>query len=93
MVYAVIILCIIAAVSTSILQIVKLKAEYKEAEQINQQLQEQKKELEQQLEASGGKDFLEEEARKQLRMIKPGETVYIVPETGENAGSSEAESE
>ena len=93
MIYAVIIICIIAAVSTSIIQIVKLKAEYKEAEQINRQLQQQKEDLEQQVKDSDEKKFIEEEAREQLRMVKPGETVYIVPNLEENSGTTEKESE
>ena len=92
-IYAVIILCIIAAVSTSVLQIVKLKAEYKEAEQINQQLQQQKEELEKQVEDSNKKEFIEEEAREQLRMVKPGETVYIAPNVEESSGTADKESE
>jgi len=92
-IYAAIILCIIAAVSTSIVQIVKLKAEYKEAEQMNQQLQQQKKELEQQVKDSNEKKFIEEEAREQLRMVKPGETVYIVPNIEESSGAADKESE
>lgn len=92
-VYAVIILCIIAAIGTSIMQIVKLKAEYKEAEQTNQQLQQQKEELEQQVEDSGDKKFIEEEAREQLRMVKPGETVYIVPNNEDNTVAGDKEKE
>ncbi len=78
-IYAVIILAIIAAIGVSILNIVTLKADYKAAERENQQLQQQKEALEKQLKNSDKKDFIEEEARHQLRMVKPGETVYIVP--------------
>jgi cell division protein DivIC len=78
-VYAVIILAIIAAIGTSILNIVTLKADYNEAKAENDQLVQQKKELEQQIENSGEKEYIEKEARVQLRMVKPGETVYVVP--------------
>lgn len=77
--YAVIILCIIAAIGVSLLNIVSLKAEYNEAKEINRQLTEQKKDLEQQLKDTKQDKYIEKEAREQLRMVKPGETVYIVP--------------
>lgn len=78
-VYAVIILCIIAAIGVSIFNIVTLKAEYNEAKAINDQLTQQKKELEQQIKDSSNKEYIEKEAREQLRMVNPGETVYVVP--------------
>ena len=40
--------------------------------------------LEQQIKDSGKDKYIEEEARQQLRMVKPGETVYIVPNQGSN---------
>lgn len=78
-VYAVIILAIIAAIGMSIWNIIALKADYNEAKAQNEQLTQQKKELEQQIEDSSKKEFIEKEAREQLRMVNPGETVYIVP--------------
>ena len=78
-IYAVVILAIIAAIGVSALNIVTLRADYKAVEAENLRLQEEKEQLEKQLENSGKKDFIEEEARRQLRMVKPGETVYIVP--------------
>ena len=91
--YAVIVLCIIAAIGASILNIVSLKSEYKEAEKQNQQLTEQKKELEKQLQDSKKDEYIEEEARKQLRMVNPGETVYIVPNMEAVSGTEATEDE
>lgn len=91
--YAVIIIAIIAAIGVSALNIISLKAEYRAAEQENQQLQQQKEELEQQIKDSGKDKFIEEEAREQLRMVKPGETVYIVPNQDQNEGTLGTESE
>ena len=53
--------------------------DYKEVEKQNQELQQHKQELEEQLKNSKTDKFIEEEAREQLRMVKPGETVFIVP--------------
>ena len=80
MTYAVVILCIIAAIGASIWNIIALKADYNEAKAVNQQLTEEKNALKEQLENSDKDKFIEDEARLQLRMVKPGETVYIVPE-------------
>ena len=77
--YAVVILAIIAAISMSIWNIFALKAEFNEAKQQNQQLMEEKAALEQQLKDSSKASFIEDEARQQLRMVKPGETVFMVP--------------
>ena len=92
-IYAVIILCIIAAIGVSVLNLMTLKADYKEAEKQNQQLTEQKKELEKQLEDSSKDEYIEDEAREQLRMVKPGETVYMVPYTGEAEKTTESDKE
>ena len=89
--YAVIILAIIAAIGISALNIVSLRAEYKEVELQNQQLLQQKEELEQQIKDSSKDKFVEEEARKQLRMVKPGETVYIVPNQEETTAPAKTD--
>lgn len=82
-VYAVIILFIIAAIGASIMNILSFKADYNEAKEQNEQLTQQKKELQEQIKSSDQKDFIEKEAREQLHMVNPGETVYIVPFTEE----------
>jgi cell division protein FtsB len=89
MTYAVVILCIIAAIGASIWNIIVLKADYNEAKAVNQQLTEEKNALKEQLENSDKDKFIEDEARLQLRMVKPGETVYIVPEQPTEKKSSE----
>lgn len=91
--YAVIILAIIAAIGVSALNIISLKAEYREVEQQNRQLQQQKEDLEQQIKDSGKDKYIEQEAREQLRMVKPGETVYIVPNQETKPSESDKENE
>ncbi len=87
--YAVIILAIIAAIGMSAVNIISLKAEYREVEQQNQQLQQQKEDLEQQIKNSGKDKYIEQEAREQLRMVKPGETVFIVPNQDQQTKTTE----
>lgn len=88
-VYAVIIIAIIAAIGMSALNIITLKADYKEAKAENDRLTEQKKELEQQIKDSGKNEYVEKEARDKLRMVIPGETVYIVPYAEETTKATE----
>ncbi len=90
--YAVVIFCIIAAIGVSAINIISLKAEYKEALEVKNQLTEQKKAMEQQLKDSVKDKYIEEEARQQLRMVKPGETVFIVPNQQSVQPSADEES-
>ena len=76
--YAVIILMIIAAIGMSIANIVSLKAEQREAKEEQQRLLDEKKQLEQQLDESNEPAYIEDAAREMLRMIDPGETIYVV---------------
>ncbi len=76
--YAVIILAIIAAIGMSVANIVSLKAEQKEVKEEQKQLLEEKEQLEKQLKQSGKPAYIEDAAREMLRMVNPGETIYIV---------------
>ena len=80
---AAIALAFIAAIGMSIFNIVSLKAEQKEALEQQKQLQQEKEELQQQLENSSDPDYIEEEAREQLRLVDPGEKIYVVPSVGD----------
>ena len=91
--YAVIILAIIAAIGLSAINIISLKAEYKEAMEVKNQLTEQKEAMEEQLKESSKDKYIENEARQQLRMVKPGETVFIVPNQEQQAEEAESEKE
>lgn len=90
-VYIFVILCILIAIGFSVGHIVSLKMEYKEAEATNKLLTEEKEDLKNQLEKSDDDEFIEEEARQQLRMVEPGEKVYIVPFVQESAPETEGE--
>lgn len=92
--YAVIILAIIAAIGMSVANIVSLKAEQREVKEEQQRLLDEKKQLEQQLDESDEAAYIEETAREMLRMIDPGETIYVVdPSDEEPSEETEKESE
>ena len=77
-----------------VMNIVSLKREQHDVMQQQQQLEKQKEELQKALEDTDDTENIEEQARNQLRLIKPGETPYLFPEemTEENnSNSSESE--
>lgn len=76
--YAVIILFIIAAIGMSAMNIVKLKAEQREVKEQQQQLLEEKKQLQDQLKQADDPVYVQDAAREVLRMVNPGETIYVM---------------
>ena len=77
---AVIAMLIIGLLSFSIINIISLKKEQHDMEEQKIELEKEKKQLEKELENANDLDNLEEQARDQLRLIKPGEKIYIFPE-------------
>ena len=73
-----------------VMNIVSLKREQHDVMQQQQQLEKQKEELQKALEDTDDTENIEEQARNQLRLIKPGETLYLFPEemTEENNSNS-----
>jgi len=59
--------------------IVSVKIEYANVSTKNEQLKEQKDRLEEQLANVESDEYVEQQARDILKMIKPGETMYILP--------------
>jgi cell division protein DivIC len=63
--------------------IVSLKIQEAEAIALKQQLLEEKEHLKQELSLVYSPAYIEQQARTQLRMIKPGELIYIFPKTAD----------
>lgn len=59
-----------------------LALQEKEAQKQNMQLQAQKSDLESQLENINSKEYIERIARRDLKLIKPNEILFILPEIG-----------
>ena len=83
--------CIIGMIFLAVLNVISLKKEEYEVKKQTEALQQQKKELEQQLENISDPVNLEQQARDQLRLIKPGEVLYMFPEEITNKNSDEEE--
>ena len=73
-----IVVILIVMIALSAGNVIKLKAEQSALERKQQELTSQKEELTQELKDSGSTAYIEEQARKQLKLIKPGEILYIL---------------
>lgn len=87
-VYLVMALIVISIVGFSVFRIVDLKLEERQLLSQQEALIQEKEKLKEQLENVNNPEFIEQEARKQLKLIMPGETLYILKdeadETDEN---------
>ncbi|MDD6042283.1 MAG: septum formation initiator family protein [Eubacteriaceae bacterium] len=67
-------------VGLSVNNIVKLRAEQKELIELNEKLAAEKAALKEELKNVNDYEYIEEQARIQLRLVKPGEILYILEE-------------
>ena len=80
----VIVVIIITVLGVSVKNIFTLTMENKKLEQENKNLNTEKEALEDELKNVNDKDYIEEQARIQLRLIKPGEIIYILQDEKNN---------
>ena len=73
-------------------EIVRLKAENLSLRRQHTQLLEERDRLQKELENVDNKEYIKDQARKQLRLLDPGELVFIF-EDGESGKDTEAENE
>ncbi len=76
----IVVMIIIGLISFSVINIISLKREQHDMEQQKQELEQEREQLNKELENANDLENLEEQARDQLRLIKPGEKIYIFPE-------------
>lgn len=82
---AVVVLFIMIIIGFSVFNIVSLKVEQHQVYKRQMELKEEKARLEKELKNSDDLKNLEEQARNQLRLVKPGETIYLFSEDLKNA--------
>ena len=75
----------------AVYRIMELKKEKAQAEARLEELQEKLAQLEDELTRVTTDEYIEQQARTHLRMIYPGETVYIIVPTEESSGTAKAE--
>lgn len=80
MVYFVILLVILGIVAASVVNIISLKLAKAETSKEQQALLEERARLEKVFSQVNSPEYIEQQARQQLRMIKPGEILYVLPE-------------
>ena len=82
---------IIAAIvlaAVSVKNIFSLRAEQKALKSTNKQLLAEKAALQQELENVNDFEYIEEQARIQLRLVKPGEILYILEDEDEESADN-----
>lgn len=81
-VVTVIVVVLIAVVGVSIKNIFDLRAEQKHLRQVNKELALEKVSLQEELKNVNEYDYIEEQARIQLKLIRPGEILYVLDDEG-----------
>lgn len=77
--YALVIIILLVAAGLLAHNIIELKVEESKLQSQINQLEKKKEELKEEKKAVTDPDYVEQQARKQLKMIKPGEILYILP--------------
>ena len=78
LILTVIVVILIAVVGMSVKNVFDLRAEQKNMQEKNQNLLQQQDALKAELENVNDLEYIEEQARIQLRMIKPGEILFVL---------------
>ena len=77
--YFAVFLVLVSVIAVSSIQIFYLKAEQDKVEKEHAQTLKEKERLERELNYINDPGYVEEQARERLRMIKPGELLYVFP--------------
>ena len=78
-IYTAIIAVIIGAIAFSVFNVASLMKEKNDLEKRQKELTETRDKLEHEVEQANSPEYIEQEARDALRLIKPGEILYILP--------------
>ena len=92
-IYAVILIVLAGVVGWKAYNIGTLNAELKAVQQEKKELKAQKEELQQELKTVDDPAYVEQKARENLHMIKPGETLYILQNQQEEGATEKADPE
>lgn len=82
---------ILLVVFLLVVNIITLKKEQHDVLEEHDRLKEQKEELQQEIKDAGNAENVEDEARDQLRLVKPGETLYLFPDDVNDDGEKTQE--
>lgn len=87
-VYLIIFLVIIIVIGVSVFNIVSLIINEAKLEKEQEALLQQKARLENELSQIDSLEYIEQQARQQLKMIKPGEILYVLPKINKESTNS-----
>lgn len=87
----VLVIGLLVAIGLVIRNIISLSLEKRDLEKQNEELTEKRDDLTTELQNVNDQDYIEEQARKLLHMIKPGEVLYIISGNGNPRPGSEVE--
>lgn len=76
----IIVVALIFSVAVSVKKIIILKEEKNHLKETNQSLKKEKEKLDEEFKNVNDSNYIEEQARIQLKLIKPGETLFILDE-------------
>ncbi|QAT41779.1 FtsB family cell division protein [Aminipila luticellarii] len=82
LIYLCVILGIMLVIGVSIFHVFSLQREYKNIAAQNKALKEQRQDLTEELGNVNNPEYIEQQARQQLKMVKPGEVLYVLPQKG-----------
>lgn len=88
-VFILFLIVLLSIASVSAWHIYTLKQQALEAERLQQTLLDEKARLELELSRTENKDYIEQQARDQLKMVMPGEILYVMPEEGQPQDESQ----
>lgn len=88
LVYLVIFLAISGVIVASVINIINLKLTEASTLKEQQELLEEKEKLERIYSQVNSPEYIEQQARQQLRMIRPGEILYVLPQNDKNSKTS-----
>ena len=92
MTMTVIIIIMLIIVGIRVKKIVDLHLEQNELQKQNEALEDEKNSLKNELKNVNDLDYIEEQARRQLKMIKPGEMLYIMDDEKYKADADKSDS-
>ena len=90
LIYTAIMLIIVAVIGLSIYNIITLHVEKSQLEAKNAALMAEREKLQNEIKNVDNPEYIEQQAREQLRLIKPGEILYVLPPKAEKSNATES---
>lgn len=80
-------LIVILVFGAQVVNIVKLRQEQAELKSTNKELKQKVADMNDELKSIDDKNYIEQKARQELKMVKPGEKLYIIDNSDPDSGN------